>query len=82
MFFFSRYLEHFRVEQCAMFVQHKCTHHRPYTCFYWHFKNQRRRKPILEEPQEFNYSPFIYCAEYDETTGICGNGDRYVYTLL
>ena len=71
-----RYLEHFRVEQCTMFLQHKCSSHRPFTCFYWHFKNQRRRRPVLDPEGEFNYSPFTYCTEYDETTGQCPNEDR------
>ena len=71
-----RYLEHFRVEQCSMFLQHKCSHHRPFTCFYWHFKNQRRRRPALDSDGEFTYSPFTYCSEYDETTGVCPNEDK------
>ncbi|KAL5264412.1 hypothetical protein ACHWQZ_G005487 [Mnemiopsis leidyi] len=74
--FHKRYLEHFRVEQCSMFLQHKCSHHRPFTCFYWHFKNQRRRRPALDGDGEFTYSPFTYCTEYDETTGVCPNEDK------
>jgi len=40
------YLKEFRVEQCPLFVQHKCTQHKPFTCFNWHFQNQRRRRPL------------------------------------
>ncbi|XP_037570938.1 putative E3 ubiquitin-protein ligase UNKL isoform X1 [Dermacentor silvarum] len=70
------YLKEFRVEQCPLFVQHKCTQHKPFTCFHWHFKNQRRRRPIrLARDGTFNYSPDVYCTNYDETTGICPDGD-------
>lgn len=41
--FFS-YLNEFRVEACPLFKQHQCQQHRPYTCFNWHFANQRRRR--------------------------------------
>ncbi|NXL75169.1 UNK protein, partial [Leptocoma aspasia] len=71
-----RYLKEFRTEQCPLFVQHKCTQHRPYTCFHWHFVNQRRRRSIRRRDGTFNYSPDIYCTKYDETTGICPEGDE------
>ncbi|XP_038012822.1 RING finger protein unkempt homolog isoform X8 [Motacilla alba alba] len=72
----QRYLKEFRTEQCPLFVQHKCTQHRPYTCFHWHFVNQRRRRSIRRRDGTFNYSPDIYCTKYDETTGICPEGDE------
>uniref|UniRef100_T1J1V5 RING-type E3 ubiquitin transferase n=1 Tax=Strigamia maritima TaxID=126957 RepID=T1J1V5_STRMM len=71
----ERYLKEFRVEQCPLFLQHKCTQHRPFTCFYWHFMNQRRRRPIRKRDGTFNYNPDVYCTKYDETTGICPEGD-------
>uniref|UniRef100_A0A8C0UWG9 Unk zinc finger n=1 Tax=Cyanistes caeruleus TaxID=156563 RepID=A0A8C0UWG9_CYACU len=71
-----KYLKEFRTEQCPLFVQHKCTQHRPYTCFHWHFVNQRRRRSIRRRDGTFNYSPDIYCTKYDETTGICPEGDE------
>lgn len=70
------YLKGFRVDQCALFLQHKCTQHRPYTCFYWHFKNQRRRRPVRRRDGSFNYNPDVYCEKYDEQTGLCPNGDE------
>ncbi|XP_031821688.1 RING finger protein unkempt homolog isoform X1 [Sarcophilus harrisii] len=70
------YLKEFRTEQCPLFVQHKCTQHRPYTCFHWHFVNQRRRRSIRRRDGTFNYSPDIYCTKYDETTGLCPEGDE------
>ncbi|CAL8092652.1 unnamed protein product [Orchesella dallaii] len=71
-----KYLKEFRVEQCPLFPQHKCTQHRPFTCFYWHFPNQRRRRPILKKRDGmFNYSPDTYCTKYDETNGTCPDGD-------
>uniref|UniRef100_A0A8B9IFU8 Unk zinc finger n=1 Tax=Anser cygnoides TaxID=8845 RepID=A0A8B9IFU8_ANSCY len=73
---FRHYLKEFRTEQCPLFVQHKCTQHRPYTCFHWHFVNQRRRRSIRRRDGTFNYSPDIYCTKYDETTGICPEGDE------
>ncbi|KAF2366836.1 Zinc finger CCCH-type [Trinorchestia longiramus] len=69
------YLKEFRVEQCPLFLQHKCTQHRPYTCFHWHFLNQRRRRPIRKRDGSFNYSPDNYCTKFDENTGICPDGD-------
>uniref|UniRef100_A0A672MH99 Unk like zinc finger n=1 Tax=Sinocyclocheilus grahami TaxID=75366 RepID=A0A672MH99_SINGR len=73
------YLKEFRTEQCPLFLQHKCTQHRPFTCFYWHFLNQRRRRPIRRREGIFNYSPDVYCTKYDETTGICPDGDDCPY---
>ncbi|GFT17192.1 RING finger protein unkempt homolog [Trichonephila clavipes] len=70
------YLKEFRVEQCPLFLQHKCTQHKPFTCFYWHFMNQRRRRPVRRRDGTFNYSPDVYCSKYDETTGICPDGDE------
>uniref|UniRef100_H2YS29 C3H1-type domain-containing protein n=1 Tax=Ciona savignyi TaxID=51511 RepID=H2YS29_CIOSA len=73
--FHYTYLKEFRVNQCPLFLQHKCTQHRPFTCFNWHFSNQRRRRPLKKRDGLFNYSADAYCSKYDETTGICPNGD-------
>ncbi|XP_054698998.1 putative E3 ubiquitin-protein ligase UNKL isoform X5 [Grus americana] len=73
------YLKEFRTEQCPLFLQHKCTQHRPFTCFHWHFLNQRRRRPMRRRDGTFNYSPDVYCTKYDETTGICPDGDDCPY---
>ncbi|XP_012719553.2 RING finger protein unkempt homolog isoform X1 [Fundulus heteroclitus] len=70
------YLKEFRTEQCPLFVQHKCTQHRPFSCFHWHFLNQRRRRPIRRRDGTFNYSPDVYCTKYDEGTGTCSEGDE------
>ncbi|XP_046622968.1 putative E3 ubiquitin-protein ligase UNKL isoform X4 [Neodiprion virginianus] len=72
----SRYLKEFRVEQCPLFIQRKCTQHRPFTCFNWHFMNQRRRRPVKKRDRTFNYSADNYCTKYDETSGICPDGDE------
>ncbi|KAL7667974.1 hypothetical protein ACOME3_008695 [Neoechinorhynchus agilis] len=69
------YINDFRVEQCQLFLQHKCSQHRPYTCFFWHFMNQRRRRPHVYTDGLYNYNCDIYCDSYDEQTGICANGD-------
>lgn len=69
------YLKEFRVEQCPSFLQHKCNQHRPFICFNWHFMNQRRRRPVRRRDGSFNYSADNYCTKYDETTGICPDGD-------
>lgn len=74
-----QYLKDFRVDQCPNFLQHKCTQHKPYTCFKWHFQNQRRRRPAKRRDGQFNYSPDVYCSKYDETTGICEDGDDCPY---
>jgi hypothetical protein len=34
----EKYLKEFRVDQCPLFLQHKCQQHRPFTCFNWHFQ--------------------------------------------
>ncbi|PAV86528.1 hypothetical protein WR25_24260 [Diploscapter pachys] len=73
------YLNEFRVEACPLFKQHQCQQHRPFTCFNWHFANQRRRRPIRKPDGSFNYSPDIYCDKYDENTGICPDGDECIY---
>ncbi|KAJ3608075.1 hypothetical protein NHX12_025125 [Muraenolepis orangiensis] len=70
------YLKEFRTEQCPLFVQHKCTQHRPFACFHWHFLNQRRRRPIRRRDGTFNYSPDVYCTKYDEGSGTCPEGDE------
>ncbi|XP_062858841.1 RING finger protein unkempt homolog [Trichomycterus rosablanca] len=70
------YLKEFRTEQCPLFVQHKCTQHRPFTCFHWHFLNQRRRRPVRKRDGAFSYSPDVYCTKYDEGTGTCPDGDE------
>jgi len=72
----QKYLKEFRVEQCPLFLQHKCQQHRPFTCFHWHFQNQKRRRPVRRRDGTFNYSADNYCEKYDETTGICPNGDE------
>ncbi|XP_004627965.1 putative E3 ubiquitin-protein ligase UNKL isoform X1 [Octodon degus] len=74
-----RYLKEFRTEQCPLFVQHKCSQHRPFTCFHWHFLNQRRRRPLRRRDGTFNYSPDVYCSKYDEATGLCPDGDECPY---
>jgi len=71
----EKYLKEFRVEQCPLFLQHKCQQHRPFTCFNWHFQNQKRRRPVRRRDGTFNYSADNYCEKYDETTGICPIGD-------
>lgn len=73
------YLKEFRCDQCKLFLQHKCTQHKPFTCFNWHFMNQRRRRPVRKRDGCFNYSPDIYCTKYDETSGICQEGDDCQY---
>ncbi|MBZ3879687.1 RING finger protein unkempt-like protein [Sciurus carolinensis] len=75
----SRYLKEFRTEQCSLFVRHKCGQHRPFTCFHWHFLNQRRRRPLRRRDGTFNYSPDVYCSKYDEATGLCPDGDECPY---
>ncbi|XP_033936018.1 RING finger protein unkempt homolog [Pseudochaenichthys georgianus] len=70
------YLKEFRTEQCPLFVQHKCTQHRPFSCFHWHFLNQRRRRPMRRRDGTFTYSPDVYCTKYDEGTGTCPDGDE------
>ncbi|XP_026636033.1 putative E3 ubiquitin-protein ligase UNKL isoform X4 [Microtus ochrogaster] len=73
------YLKEFRTEQCSLFLQHKCSQHRPFTCFHWHFLNQRRRRPLRRRDGTFNYSPDVYCSKYDEATGLCPDGDECPY---
>lgn len=80
--FCCRYLKEFRTQQCELFLQHKCQQHRPFTCFHWHFLNQRRRRPMKKRDGTFSYSPDIYCTKYDETTGICPDGDEWVLTFF
>lgn len=76
-FKFCSYLLEFRVKPCEQFKQHQCQQHRPYTCFNYHFANQRRRRPVRREDGTFNYSAGVYCDKYDENTGDCPDGDRY-----
>lgn len=76
------YLKEFRVEQCQSFLQHKCNQHRPFICFNWHFMNQRRRRPVRKRDGTFNYSADNYCVKYDETTGVCPDGDEWVFFLM
>ncbi len=52
--------------------------HRPFSCFYWHFQNQRRRRPFRRKDGTFSYDPDFYCNDYDEQSGVCPNGDEYV----
>lgn len=75
----QHYLNEFRVEACPLFKQHQCQQHRPFTCFKWHFANQRRRRPVKRNDGSFNYSPDIYCDKYDENTGICPDGDDCIF---
>merc|ERR1712223_1845764 len=78
--FHYKYLKEFRVDQCPLFLQHKRQQHRPFTCFHWHFQNQRRRRPVRRQRDgAFNYSADVYCSKYDETTGICADGDECPY---
>ncbi|KAJ8037135.1 RING finger protein unkempt-like [Holothuria leucospilota] len=77
--FHYTYLKEFRTQQCQDFLQHKCPNHRPFTCFHWHFLNQRRRRPIRKRDGTFNYSPDVYCTKYDDTTGMCPDGDDCQY---
>ncbi|KRZ48985.1 RING finger protein unkempt -like protein, partial [Trichinella nativa] len=75
----ERYLHEFRVDPCPLFKQHTCQQHRPYTCFYWHFANQRRRRCSLLKDGTFNYSSDEYCSKYDESTGTCPDDDQCPY---
>lgn len=75
----QHYLNEFRVEACPLFKQHQCQQHRPFTCFKWHFANQRRRRPVKRSDGSFNYSPDIYCDKYDENTGICPDGEDCIF---
>ncbi|UMM20474.1 hypothetical protein L5515_015736 [Caenorhabditis briggsae] len=72
-------IEKFRVDHCMLFEQRKCHNHKPFTCFNWHYENQRRRVPILNPDGSFNYSPDVYCNEYEEKNGVCSNGDGCKY---
>lgn len=38
--------------------------------------NQRRRRPVRKRDGTFNYSPDVYCTKFDETTGVCPDGDE------
>uniref|UniRef100_A0A1I8IHU2 E3 ubiquitin-protein ligase UNKL n=1 Tax=Macrostomum lignano TaxID=282301 RepID=A0A1I8IHU2_9PLAT len=73
------YLRDFRTQQCPLFANHKCSQHKPFTCFHWHFPNQRRRRPLRKPDGTFSYSPDVYCDKYDETRGECPNGDACPY---
>ncbi|PAA57125.1 hypothetical protein BOX15_Mlig030718g1 [Macrostomum lignano] len=73
------YLRDFRTQQCPLFANHKCTQHKPFTCFHWHFPNQRRRRPLRKADGTFTYSPDVYCDKYDETRGECPNADACPY---
>ena len=50
--------------------------HRPFQCFYWHFQNQRRRRPFRRKDGTSSYDPDFYCNDYDEQAGVCSNGDE------
>lgn len=41
--------------------------------------NQRRRRPVRKRDGSFNYSADNYCTKYDETTGLCPDGDDCPY---
>jgi hypothetical protein len=75
----EKYLKEFRVDQCPLFLLHKCQQHRPFTCFHWHFQNQRRTRPVRRRDGTFNCSADVYCSKYDETTGLCCEGDECPY---
>ncbi|XP_033630575.1 putative E3 ubiquitin-protein ligase UNKL isoform X1 [Asterias rubens] len=77
--FHYTYLKEFRTQQCQEFLQHKCPNHRPFTCFHWHFLNQRRRRPVRKRDGTFNYSPDVYCTKFDETTGICPDDEECAF---
>ncbi|GAA47820.1 RING finger protein unkempt homolog [Clonorchis sinensis] len=62
-----------------LFLEQQCQFHRPYTCFHWHFPNQKRRRPFKRPDGTFNYNPDVYCDKYDETTGSCVEGDDCPY---
>lgn len=73
----DNYLHNFRVHQCKLFLQRKCNRHKPFTCFNWHFKSQKRRQPFINKSTgRFNYNPDIYCTVYNEQTGECPNIDK------
>ncbi|VDM02647.1 unnamed protein product [Schistocephalus solidus] len=76
---YKKYLNEFRTSQCPLFLEQQCQNHRPYTCFYWHFPNQRRRRPVKREDGTFNYNPDVYCDKYDENAGTCPDGDACPY---
>lgn len=69
------YMKLFRVDQCQLFLGHKCLQHKPYKCFNFHFRNQRRRKPLFKNGS-FNYGPYEYCSKFNEATGSCPDGDN------
>lgn len=50
--------------------------HRPFQCFYWHFQNQRRRRPFRRKDGSISYDSDFYCNDYDEQAGVCANGDE------
>ncbi|OAF66546.1 hypothetical protein A3Q56_05721 [Intoshia linei] len=75
----EKYLTQFRVNQCVAFLHHKCTEHRPFVCFNWHFQNQKRRKSVLTKENMFNYDANVYCTKYDENTGACPNNSECPY---
>ncbi|CAH8585535.1 unnamed protein product [Dicrocoelium dendriticum] len=74
-----KYLNEFRTQQCRLFLEQQCQFHRPYTCFHWHFPNQKRRRPFKRPDGTFNYNPDVYCDKYDEATGSCNDGDHCPY---
>ncbi|KAH8873670.1 E3 ubiquitin-protein ligase [Schistosoma japonicum] len=74
-----KYLNEFRTQQCLLFLEQQCQFHRPYTCFHWHFPNQKRRRPFKRPDGTFNYNPDVYCDKYDETSGSCADGDECPY---
>lgn len=68
-----RHLHYFRVYQCPLFVFKKCPHHKPHTCFHWHYENQRRRNPYSSKTL---YDPNSYCNRYNEAIGCCSHGSN------
>ncbi|CAH8607535.1 unnamed protein product [Schistosoma bovis] len=74
-----KYLNEFRTQQCLLFLEQQCQFHRPYTCFHWHFPNQKRRRPFKRPDGTFNYNPDVYCDKYDETSGSCADGNECPY---
>ncbi|CAI2346585.1 unnamed protein product [Caenorhabditis sp. 36 PRJEB53466] len=74
----ARYLSQFRVNPCQLFANRQCQKHRPFSCFNYHYANQRRRRPYRPDGT-FAYSPELYCELYDDSTGRCPKGDNCQY---
>ena len=75
-YYLFSYLKSYRVNQCYKFGEGECKNIKPFVCFDWHFPNHRRRRSLLNQDGTFNYSSEEYCTKYNETTGICPDGDK------